>query len=48
MGNAEAMAMLIAHNGWRRGDDSEMQDVRLVGQAIDKAIEALALVELKK
>ena len=48
MDNAEALAILEKHNTWRRGQSEKPTHPKLLGEAIDKAIESLALVELKK
>ena len=42
MDNNEAREILIEHNEWRRGRTGPlMQDTKLIGQAIDCAIQAL-------
>lgn len=43
MTEKEAKQVLIAHNEWRRGGEGEMQDPKILGLAIDKAIESLHL-----
>ena len=48
MDNAQALEILEKHNTWRRGQSEKPTHPKLLGEAIDKAIEALALVELKK
>ena len=45
MSNEKAAEILEQHNRWRRGDDEyQMTDVRLLGLAIERAIEALRAV----
>lgn len=39
----EAKQILKAHNEWRRGGEGEMQDPKILGLAIDKAVESLDL-----
>ena len=34
----EAITILKGHNAWRRGDDSDMLNPKLVGQAIDVVV----------
>ena len=41
MTKAEAIKILSEHNNWRRGGDMPMINPRLIGFAIDKAIEVL-------
>lgn len=38
----EAVEILKRHNEWRRGGDGEMQDPKILGVAIDKAVEVLS------
>lgn len=38
----EAVEVLKRHNEWRRGGDGEMQDPKILGVAIDKAVEVLS------
>lgn len=46
MTTTEAIEILKRHNEWRRGGDSEMDDPKLIGQAIDRAIEVMTRPEL--
>ena len=41
MNNGLAAEILEEHNAWRRGGDGEPTDVRLLGLAIDQAVEVL-------
>jgi len=41
MTREEAKEILIRHNEWRRGGEGEMESPKLIGEAIDIAIEAL-------
>ena len=41
MNNGLAAEILEEHNKWRRGGDGPMTDVRLLGLAIDQAVEVL-------
>ena len=43
----QALEILIEHQAWRRGAEIPMQEPRIIGEAIDVAIELLQL-ELKK
>lgn len=46
MTKEQAADILEKHNRWRRGDDSlPMTDVRLLGEAIEVAINALREVQ---
>jgi len=41
MTKVEAIKILTEHNSWRRGGEMPMISPRLIGFAIDKAIEVL-------
>lgn len=41
MSKDEALKILIEYNKWRRGDESQMLDPKIIGQAIDVAIDCL-------
>ena len=43
----QALEILIEYQEWRRGAEIPMQEPRIIGEAIDVAIELLQL-ELKK
>lgn len=38
---SEALKILVEYNEWRRGAESPMLDPKIIGQAIDVAIECL-------
>ena len=46
MTTEQALQVLQYHNRWRRGEDIEMTNPKKLGEAIDKAIEVLALIAL--
>lgn len=41
MTKEEALKILIEYNKWRRGAETPMLDPKIIGQAIDVAIECL-------
>lgn len=43
MKKKEALEILEKHNQWRRGSEIPMENPKLIGIAIDKAIEVLKL-----
>jgi hypothetical protein len=44
MTEQEALKILIGHNKWRRGADTEMLPPKLIGEAIDVAIDCLTKI----
>lgn len=44
MSKDEALKILIEYNKWRRGADTEMLPPKLIGEAIDIAIECLTKI----
>ena len=44
MTEKEALKILVEHNKWRRGSETEMLPPKLIGEAIDIAIECLTKI----
>lgn len=44
MTRAEALDILVEFQGWRRGDDIPQPDPKVIGKALDVAIECLTKI----